>query len=68
MAKKKKNKTRELVRELEDLFLREGTEMGERGFYQRIQPSLPLTGGHIDKDSVNLARMKDIILELKRLV
>jgi len=67
-SRKPKVSVKDLVVELKDLFLREGTEMSERGFYQRILPSLPLTGGHIDKDSVNLARIKEIILELEKIV
>lgn len=68
MAKKKKVSAKDLVAELEDLYLREGNEMTEKGVFQRVKPSLPFNPGHVDKDTAQLVRIKDIILELKKVV
>lgn len=65
---KKKNKAKELVAELTDLFLRDGSEMRERGLYQRVIADIARLNGHVDKDTALLARMKEIILELKKIV
>lgn len=59
-----KKKTKELMAELKELFLRDDTEMAGRGLYHQAMASLPFAGGHIDKDTALVVKVKDIILEL----
>jgi hypothetical protein len=66
--KQPKVSARELVAELESLFLRDGTEMAERGFYHKALASLHGFGGSIDKNTEELARIKVVILELKNAI
>lgn len=68
IRRSKKPKAKELVAELKDLFLRDGTELAERGFYQRSLPILGSFGGSIDKNTEELARIKEVILELEKAV
>ena len=60
------NKARTLMDELKDLMLREGTEMSERGFFQRAMATLNSFGGSIDKNTEQLARIKELILALDK--
>jgi len=62
----KKNKAKALVRELKDLMLREATEMSARGFYQKAFSVLHSFGGSIDKNTTQLARIKELILQLDK--
>lgn len=65
---KKKNKTKELIAELENIYLKSGTEMREKGLYYRLMSDVAKLDGYIDRDTAILARIKDIILELKKVV
>ncbi len=67
-VKKEPNKAKELMAELEDLYLRGGTEMRERGLYHRVLADIGRLNGHVDKDTTLVSRIKDIILELKKVV
>lgn len=66
IIKKEINDKQSLLAELKDLFLRDGTEMAERGFFQRVFPILNQMGGSIDKNTEQLVRIKDIIIELNK--
>jgi len=66
--KKKENPVEKLVLELEELYLREDSEMAGRGLYQKGIHSIVHLGGHVDKNSALLNRIKEIVLELKELV
>ena len=66
MARKKRNEARALMNELKDLMLRESTEMAGRGIYQRALSAVLNMGGSIDKTTVQLARVKELILLLDR--
>jgi len=63
---KKVDKLRELKDELLDLFLRDATELPARGFYQRVFPILNQLGGSIDKNTTQLVRIKELIIELTK--
>ena len=66
MARKKINVARALMNELKDLMLRESTEMAGRGIYQRALSAVLNMGGSIDKTTVQLARVKELILLLDK--
>lgn len=63
---KKVKEQKELIMELKELFLRDATEMSARGLYHQALASLPFVGGHIDKDTALVVRIKDIILRLEK--
>lgn len=65
--KKEKTNLKALVTELEDLYLRNDSEIGGRGLYHKVIPNVSHLGGHIDKDVALLVRIKDLILEIKKL-
>ena len=52
--------------ELKDLMLRDATEMSARGFYQKAMASLTGFGGSIDKNTTQVARIKELILLLDK--
>ena len=62
------NKVRELVNELDNLYLRSGSEMRERGLYYRVLADISRLNGHVDKDTALVSRIKEIVTELKELV
>jgi len=65
MARAKKvKKVRVLLDELKDLMLRESTEMAGRGIHQRALSAVLNMHGSIDKTTEQLARVKELILEL----
>jgi len=66
--KQPKNEIRQLVNELEELYLRGGSELRERGLYYRVLADISRLNGHIDKDTALVARIKDVILKLKEVV
>ena len=68
MAKAKVSKAKELVKELKELYLRDDTEMAGRGLYHRALSVIYQMGGHVDKDTEQISRIKDIILELEKVV
>jgi len=57
----KKNKAKALMKELKELMFREGTELSEKGFYQRAFSVLHSFGGSIDKNTTELSRIKEVI-------
>jgi len=61
-----KNKAKELVSELKELYLRTDSEIMGRGLYYRVLAEIPLKVGHVDKDTALLVRIRDIILELEK--
>ena len=62
--RKVKVKQADLIAELNDLFLREGTEMSERGFFQKAKANLSHFGGSIDKNMEQLARLREVVISL----
>jgi len=64
--KKVRVSTADLKAELRDLFLRDATEMPARGFYQRVLPLLSQMGGSIDKNTEQLARIKELVIILTK--
>jgi len=68
MARKAKPNVKKLVKELESLYLRTDTEIAGRGLYHKVLPNIVKLGGHVDKDTELLVRIKELILEIKKLV
>jgi len=66
MRKQKITEARALMDELKDLMLRDATEMSARGFYQKAMASLTGFGGSIDKNTTQVARIKELILLLDK--
>ena len=63
-----KPSARELITELEDLYLRVDGALAGRGLYYRALFAMPLAGGHIDRDTDLVVRIKEVILELKKII
>tara|TARA_Y100000310_G_C19956937_1_gene479470 strand:- start:151 stop:363 length:213 start_codon:yes stop_codon:yes gene_type:complete len=68
MARKSKNKARELMNELKELFLKDGAglEMIEKGLYQKALANISSFGGSVDKNVEMLAMTKQVIEELDK--
>jgi len=68
-SKVEKNEAKKLVAELKHLYLREDSELLGRGLCQRLLANISiLHPGHVDKDTTLVARIKEIILELEKIV
>ena len=64
----KPNKAKELVAELESLYLHHDSELGGCGLYYRVLPNAHVLFGSIDKNTVMINRIKAVILELKEVI
>jgi len=64
----KRNKAKELFKELKELFLKDGAglEMIEKGFYHKAMANIHHFGGSVDKNTELLSRIKEVIEELDK--
>jgi len=60
---------KELIAELKNLYLRTDSEVLGRGLYHRLIADISvMRPGHVDKDTSLIVRIKEIILELEKIV
>jgi len=70
MTKQKLIIAKSLVKELVDQVLKDGSslELSAKGFYPRMMANIYSLGGSVDKTTEQLTRLKQVILELEKVI